>query len=173
MKMANSLQNMTSPAAPDMPQAQPQGNALAGPQGAPQQAAPPPPTHAQTVAALRHFGAIEAELRGLMKNPDLGKADIKDAIIEGTTKLVADRIVKAADAVTTLSSVPSAPFQQKQWVMQHLQTTIMAKNAVVDHHAQGNDGTMDWQQESQAAGNHPDDHMKTMAGLASNYRGGR
>lgn len=152
--------------------AQPQGNALAAPQGAQQQPAPPP-THAQTVAALRHFGAIEAELKGLLKNPDLGKADIKEPIIDATTKLVADRIISPADAVTTLASVPTVPFQQKQWIMQHLQTAVVAKNAIVDHHAQGNPGTMDWASEAQAQGAHPDDHMKTMAGLAANYRGSR
>lgn len=173
MKMTNALQNITPPAAPEMPQAQPQGNALARPQGAQPQLAPPPPTHAQTVAALRHFGAIEAELKDLLKNPDLGKADIKEAIIDGTTKLVAERIISPADAVTTLAGVPSVPFQQKQWVMQHLQTTVLAKNAIVDHHAQGNPGSMDWHAESQAQGSDPDDHMKTMAGLSANYRGSR
>lgn len=169
--MANPLQTTMPPEAPQPMQGQPQPNALATPQGQ-QQAVPPPPTHAQTVAALRHFSAIQNELQDLLKNPDIGKADIKSAIIDGTTKLVADRIISPADAVTTLSSVPTAPFQQKQWVMQHLQTTMVAKNAIVDHHAQGNPGTMDMGAEAQGSQGNPDDHMKTMAGLAANYRGG-
>lgn len=167
--MPNPLQSGMPPEAPNpQPMQGGQSNALAQPQGG-QQAPIPPPSHQQTVAALRHFAAIESELKTLLKNPDLGKSDIKSAIIDGTTKLVADRIIPPAEAVTQLSTVPTVPFEQKQWVMQHMQTVIQAKNAIVDHHAQGNSGTMDWAQESQNGHPDPDDHMKTMAGIGAHY----
>src|SRR5215831_3502267 len=43
----------------------------------------PTPTHGQTVAALRHFHAIQAELEALLKNPALGKSSLKSQIIDG------------------------------------------------------------------------------------------
>lgn len=172
--MVNPLQQgAMPPEAPEPMQAQPQQpNALAGPQGA-QQAPPPPPTHAQTVAALRHFSAVQKELEHLAKNPDLGKADIKKSIIDGVTSLVAERYISPAEAVTQLSTVPPTPFQQKQWVTTHLQTTMVAKNGIIDHHAQGNDGTMDWAAESQNAHPDPNDHMNAMAGVMAHYKGGK
>ena len=42
----------------------------------------PAPNHAQTVAALRHFYMIGKELRGLLADPNVGKSDIRSALIE-------------------------------------------------------------------------------------------
>ena len=59
------------------------------------------------------------ELSTLLKNPDLGKADLKSSIIDGTTKLVAERIIPPNDAVTQLATVPDRPFQQREWIQNH------------------------------------------------------
>jgi hypothetical protein len=132
---------LTPPPAPEMT-TQPSSMAQTGapqqqgtPQGGQGPQAPPAPTHQQTVAALRHFQAVLGELSTLLKNPDLGKADLKSAIIDGTTKLVAERVIPPNDAVTQLATVPDRPFDQKQWVMNHLQQTMLARNAVLSHHA--------------------------------------
>ena len=102
-------------------------------QQAPQ--APPAPSHAQTVAALRHFSAIMGELNTLIKDPDLGKADMKSAIIDGTTKLVSERMISPAQAVQMLATVPERPFDQKTWIMGHMQQAMQGENAVLVHHA--------------------------------------
>jgi len=152
--MANPLQsgNMSTPPPP-------QQNAIQNPQ---QATAPqmPAPTHAQTVAALRHFNALKTELTVLMKNPDLGKADMKSAIIDGVTRLVADRIVPPAAAVQQLSSVPERP---KTWVQKLYQQNVQAENMVLAHHAAAFPG------QGQQPAPDPDDHMDAINSLMQNH----
>src|ERR1700732_471362 len=116
--MANSLGTETPPA-PDSSMgnalmsggpSMPQGAAPQAPPGAPQQpgqATPPPPTHEQTVAALRHFDAVKRELEIILTDPALGKTSVKTKIIDGVTRLVATRFLKSAQAVDELAEVPS------------------------------------------------------------------
>lgn len=160
---------------PEAPNIQPQGNALQG--GPPQQgAAPqqtPAPSHVQTVAALHHFHAIQTELEGLMKNPALGKSSIKSEIIDGTTKLVSERIISPADAVMQLGKVPDAPLEQRKWVQMMMTQTQQATNAIISHRQNAVMSGIAPQEDPNAAYN-PDDHMKTVSGLvASHYSGGR
>lgn len=174
--MANPLQSgMATPEAPEIPQPQqnslqqgtpPQG-APQGPQGAPQ--GPPPPTHEQTVTALRHFHAIIEEVQGILKDPAVGKSDMKSKIIDGTTKLVSERMISPAQAVVQLSSVPEDPIKQRQWLQKMLNDAVQAANAVVDHHAAGNDGTMEWGIEGKMMHPHADSHMDHMSALGANY----
>lgn len=177
--MGNALSSgMETPNAPNpQPRAsQSGGNALAmappasgtGPQapgGAPQQP-PPPPSHQQTVAALRHFDAIERELMTLLANPDVGKTSMKSEIIDGTTRLVSAGILTPATAVTQLGTVPERPFDQKRWLEIHLQQTIQAADMVLGYHAQAFAG-----QEMDSSAPSPDNHGRMIAGLASQYQG--
>jgi hypothetical protein len=147
--------------------AMPGQNALMMPQPRRQMAAP---NHRQVVAALRHFMTIVDELQTLEKNPALGRSSIKSEIIDGTMKLVAERMLSAASAVSLLANVPEDPIRQRKWVQETLQQTIQAQNNVLDHHAAGNHGTLDWATESQHAPYNSDDHLSIMEGLAGNYR---
>jgi hypothetical protein len=152
-------------------QGQPQANALGGPQGAPpQQQAAPAPTHVQTVAALAHFHAIQQELETLAKNPDLGKASIKSAIIDGTAKLVSQRIISPAEAVSQLSKVPEKPLEQKQWLEALMMQTFQASSAVLSHR-QGAVASGTAPPEDPNAAYSADDHMSHMGGLAAHYNG--
>lgn len=170
--MPNALeQNGTPPPAPDTMQAQPQQPGQ-GPNAQQPQAQPmPAPSHAEAVAALKHFEAIESELVALMKNPGLGKTDAKKSIIDGVTKLVANQVMSASQAVAELAKVPERPFEQKQWVAQHLQTIMQAQMNVLDHHRVANPGTGDWDAEAAA---HPayaaDNHADTLSGIMRHYK---
>lgn len=169
--MPNPLQS-TAGAIPaqEQPNPQQQGGQPA-PAGAPQQMAPPVLSHEETVAALRHFHAIQEELEALLTNPGLGKSDIKSSIIDGTTKLVAQRILTPAAAVAQLSSVPDKPLEQRKWVQQHYETTVTAQAAVLEHHRAGGPGTQDWALESEAHKSDPDKHIEVMSGLMGRYKG--
>jgi hypothetical protein len=129
--------DMATPPAPDMHHMQGPlmaPNAPPGQGGQPPQA-PPAPTHAQTVATLRLFQAVISELNQIAKNPDLGKASVKSQIIDGTSKLVAERLISPAAAVTTLATVPEKPYEQKVWIQNQMQQTMVARAAVLAHHA--------------------------------------
>src|ERR1019366_1241346 len=173
--MPNPLQSDMTPApAPAQPNAIQQGGGVQPMQQAPQgaQQAPPAPTHAQTVAALRHFTALKQELTVLLKNPDLGKADMKSAIIDGVTKLVADRIVPPAAAVQKLAMVPDTPFQQKKWIEQDYAQVTQAENSVLDHHRAQAIGTGNFQLENELHQSNPDNHLQDIQGMmASHYSG--
>jgi hypothetical protein len=155
--MANSLEN------PPAPNPDNSSNVLQ--QSAPAQQAPAP-THAQTVAALRHFDAIKHQLMELMKLPTLGKADVKSNVIDGMTHLVSERIIPATQAVIQLSQLPNDPGQQRQWVQTMLAQAQRAEINIISHHAQGFAG--------QGPGQvpHRDNHMNDMAALHTQYGGG-
>lgn len=147
----------------------PQGGAPQG--GGPAQ--PAPPSHEQTVAALRHFHAVIDEVQSLLKDPAVGKSDLKSKIIDGVTKLVSERMLSPSQAVVQLSQVPSDPIKQRQWLAGILQQNVQAANGVVDHHAQGHDGTLDWGAEGRIEHPSPDHHIDHMAALTANYGGAR
>lgn len=144
------------------------------PQGGPQAllaalaaAKPPAPTHGETVAALRHFQAISGELRVLLSDPEVGRGNMKSKIIDGVTKLVSGRIISPSEAVQQLSNVPDAPFQQKQWLMQHMQQAQQAQVKVLSDHQQSHAGADETQMQP---GGGVDGHMDDMKSLQSHYR---
>lgn len=164
--MANPLElGSVSPPAPnpDAGNALQQGAPAQAQQGQPGQQPPAPPTHEQTVAALRHFDAIKGELTTLLKNPSLGKSDMKSQVIDGVTKLVSERIISPAQAVIQLSQVPTDPIQQRKWLQTQMQQAVQAERGIIAHHGAGFAG----------GGPEPtpsaDDHMQSIAGLQSNY----
>lgn len=167
--MANPLEMGTVSPPPPNPE---QGNALQ--QGGAPQAMPAPPSHEQTVAFLRHADAVKAELTTLLKNPALGKSDLKSAIIDGVTKLVAERFMKPAEAVIQLADVPKEPLQQRKWVQTKMAQTVQSENSLLDHYGAGNPSLLSVQ-EHFATSNHgnPDDHQEHMSALAANYGGAR
>lgn len=165
--MPNPLQSGISPVAPAPNEGQ---SAQPDNQAPPQQAGPqqqPAPDHTQTVAALRHFHAIEGELNTLVKNPNLGRSDVKSAIIDGVTKLVAMRMMTPAQAVMQLGEVPSNPIEQRKWVMQHVMQNQKAADFVLDHHRVAHAGVQDMPQGS------PDNHMQDVSGLMQSHYGNR
>jgi hypothetical protein len=164
--MPNPLDGMGGPPIAPNPDA---GNALQ--QGAPQQqqAAPTAPSHSQVVAALRHYDAIKSELSILLRNPALGKSDLKGAIIDGTSKLVGERFISPADAVMQLSKVPSAPLEQRKWLQGLMNQATQNEIGILNHHRNTNLGSGDWAVESQQHNSDPDNHMQDMQALAANY----
>jgi hypothetical protein len=159
----------------------PQNGALSAPsmpsppiapgQGQQGQVAPiPTPTHGQTVAVLRHMDAIQRELEALLKDPAVGKSNIKSKIIDGMAKLVASRIITAGNAVGQLGDVPEAPFQQRKWLQKHLLDAVVAKVAVLGHHAKAFGGQPESQIDKTSS---PDDHLADMAAVHGQYGGAR
>lgn len=172
--MPNALESGMPP--PAMAQDNPQGNGLqqgapaggAPPQGAP----PPPPTHEQTVAALRHFDAIKGGLVELLKDPATGKSDMKTKIIDGMIKLVSERMITAPQAVIQLGTVPADPLLQRKWMQTMLAQTVAAENNVLDHFGMGNPSLGDVAGHFAGRdGGKRDDHMHHMGALHTNYSG--
>jgi hypothetical protein len=167
--MANALSSAIG-GTPPAPNPSPLGNQMPQTMGAQgpgsQQSPPPPPNHQQTVVALRHFDAIEKELTVLLKDPGLGRADMKSEIIDGVTKLVAGGFLTPAAAITELATVPERPFDQKKWLESHLAQTVQAADGVLGHHGAAFAGQdVDMTPPNNAS------HLSTMNGLAAQYKG--
>ena len=164
--MANPLESGSESPAPPNPQG---GNAL---QGAPTPAAmPASPSHQQCVAALRHFDAVKGELKILLENPALGKSSIKSAIIDGTSKLVSERFMSAAEAVQQLAQVPDDPLQQRKFLQQKMMQTVQSENKVLDDFGAGNPHFGTVQDHMQMDAGKRDDHIDHIGALMANYRG--
>ncbi len=167
---------LSTPAAPN-PQPQPssQGNPLAAGQNMQTPQAPPQrqmmqmpaPDHAQTVAALRHFHAITQELEALAVDPELGKSDLRDKLIDGATKLVGERIISPSDAVKQLGDFPDVPFQQKAWIYNHLQQAAQASSMVLDHHRLAHAG------KGEMPSGNPDNHLQDVKSLMQSHYPGQ
>jgi hypothetical protein len=140
---------------------EPNNNNMPGQQ--PQQ---PAPSHAQTVAALRHFQIFLQMEKGWLDNPELGRTDFKDNFIEQFTKLVADRIATPVQAIQTLATVPERPFQQRQWVQDNYNKNLQARDIVLSHHAQAFAG-----QGPQPAPDQ-DNHISDISSMMSGHYGG-
>lgn len=167
--MANALSSGIS-GPPPAPNPSPIGNQMPQTMGAQPQAAPqgppPPPNHQQTVAALRHFDAIEKELTVLLKDPSIGRSDIRSQVIDGVTKLVAEGFMTPTTAITQLATFPDRPFEQKKWLEAHLAQTIQSADGVLMHHAAGFGG-----QDVDTSPPNNDNHLGTMSGLVGQYKG--
>src|SRR6185437_7091527 len=174
--MSNPLSTSATPQAPEPQQAGAQqgANALAGPSQSSASAGKsaasiPAPTNAQTVTALRHFSAIEQELSELMKDPDLGKTDMRSKVIDGMTRLVSEGIVPAAGAVRDLGTFPERPYDQRVWVNQHFMNAVMAQTQVLAHHQAG---AMTGQDIQPGVEPDPADHQQIIADLTKRYAAG-
>lgn len=177
--MPNALSGGSLPPAPTQDGGS--GNGLV-PTGAPAQAAPGapvaapprPPSHEQTVAALRHFDAIKSGLTDLLKDPAAGRSDLKSKIIDGMTKLVSERMVTAPQAVQQLATVPSDPLAQRKWMQAMLAQAVQAENNILDHFGHGNPSLGEVAEHfSGRTGGHPDDHIEHMKALHANYAGAK
>lgn len=167
--MPNALANELNPPAPNP---QPQGNNALAPQQ--QMASNPAPSHEQTVAALRHMQAIGEQLEGLLVNPELGRSDIRDSVIDAVTRLVAQRIISAPQAVAQLGQFPDRPFEQKQAIEQMYRQVMQAESSVLDHHGMTNPPqSEDFGTENSLYQSDPDQHMQTVQGMMQAHYGGQ
>lgn len=182
--MPSALQQagLTPPAAPDNTPASalagvpPASGVQAGPQAGPQPGPPqgqpgapaqpiPAPSRQQTIAGLRHFAALEKPLEAALRDPDLGKSDMKDKVIDGMTGLVADRIMSPGEAVSQLSTFPDRPFDQKTWLLNHMKTIMAAREALLSHHAAASAGA------PYEPPHDAEDHMQHMSSMMSGHYG--
>lgn len=141
---------------------------------------PPAPSHQQTVAALRHFAAVEKELEPLIKDPDLGKTDMRPKAIDGVTKLVASGILTPTQAVDQMTQFPDDPFKQKQMLQQMYVQTIIGQKQVLAQHGQALAGVpyppgaippnLKRNSPPPPIGIAPDDHHDVMASLMAHYK---
>src|SRR6185503_15303580 len=94
--------------------------------------APPAPTHQETVAALRHFHEIQRQLGPLLKNPKLGKDDMKGDVYTVGASLLGGGFMTLPEVMTELKSFPKEPIDQRKWIEMHYNNAVAAQSKVLD-----------------------------------------
>ena len=131
----NPLENQQSPPQPSGPQ---QGNPnplaqLAGPlPGLPPR--PPAPSTAQATAAVRRFGAVADAIRAVLSNPDLGRKNVRPAILDQASKLLSARVISLSECMNSIGQISDDPQSQKQQVEEIFNSARQAESSVIDHH---------------------------------------
>lgn len=156
---------------------------LAQPQGQPQQAPaqpapsvgglvqPPPqarptPTHAQTVAGLHRCHEIEQATGRLLKDPDVGKKNIRPKVMEMGADLIGNKTMSLTEFMSGIQNFPSGDdfLGQKKWVEKLHQSQAQMQMALLQDHSQAPPEAADAEQWS------PDSHAQHMGALMNHYK---
>jgi hypothetical protein len=126
-------------AAPPQPQGGMQGNPhnplanLAGPlPGLPPR--PPAPTAAQATAAVRRLSAVQESMRVILQNPDLGRTNVRPAIMDQASKLLSARVLSLPEVMNAIGKVGDDPLAQKSMIAGIFNQATQAESAVLAHH---------------------------------------
>lgn len=154
------LASLAQPQAPQAPQGVP-GLVQQPPQ------ARPAPTHAQTIAALHRFGEIEKASSKLLKDPDVGRKNIRPKVLEMGADLIGSRVLSLAEFMSGIGNFPSADdmLGQKKWLEKLRDTNIQGQMSVLQDHANAPPEAAD------AAQWTPDSHAEHMGALINKYPG--
>ena len=160
-----------SPVQPFMQSATPQPQQQVNPnqlsslmQGAPQQQPQARMSKAQLMAGLHHLEAFQKQFAPLLNSPDTGQKNIRPKIFDASAALIGEGIFTVPEVMNGIKDLPEEPLEQKKWLQQKLQGTMLAEKKLVhDFVAQGpgQDAGPDWT---------PDNHKDHMTGLMSNYK---
>lgn len=142
--------------------------------GAPAQAGPPAPSHAQTVAALTHLQAVQKQMDALSRLPGIGKENVRPQIFDSIAELLSQRMFTLPQVMTEIKTIPADPPGQRNWVLAHLRQISEAQKQILMDHAQGNPGTGDLPTELAASQQDPaKSHTDMMGELVGHYSGRR
>src|ERR1017187_6903233 len=168
-------QSQTQPFMQQQPQPQQQqqaqqSNQLGGimqGQGQPQGQPKTNITKQQLIAGLHHLNAFQKQFSPLLKNPELGKSNVRPKIFDASAALIGQGIFSVPEVMNGIKDLPDDPLGQKKWLEQNLSGTMMAeKKLVSDYIAQGPGP------EPQGPEWSPDNHTEHMTGLMANYKHG-
>jgi hypothetical protein len=125
--------------APPQPQGGMQGNQqnplanLAGPlPGLPPRL--PAPTAAQATAAVRRLSAVQESMRVILQNPDLGRTNVRPAIMDQASKLLSARVLSLPEVMNAIGKVGDDPLAQKSMIAGIFNQAKQAESAVLAHH---------------------------------------
>jgi hypothetical protein len=95
---------------------------------------PPAPTAAQATAAIKRFMAVQSAMRDLLQNPDLGRTNVRPAILDQASKLMSARVLSLPEVMQAIGKVSDDPLAQKSLVAGIFNQASQAENAVLAHH---------------------------------------
>jgi hypothetical protein len=124
-------------------------------------------TKQQLIAGLHHLNAFQKQFSPILKNPELGKSNIRPKIFDASAALIGQGIFSVPDVMNGIKDLPDDPLGQKKWLEQKLSGTMMAEKKLVSDYIGQGPGP-----EPQGPEWSPDNHTEHMGGLMSNYKHG-
>ena len=123
-------------------------------------------TKQQLIAGLHHLNAFQKQFSPLLKNPELGKGNVRPKIFDASAALIGQGIFSVPEVMKGIKDLPDDPLGQKKWLEQKLSGVMMAEQKLIsDYIGQG---------PGQDTGPEytPDSHREHMTGLMGNYKRG-
>jgi hypothetical protein len=130
----------------------------------------PSPSHEQTSAALWHLHEVQRYMGALLARPGVGTTNMRPAIFDAVSKMLADGLFTLPQLMNELKSLPADPKGQKQWIVQHLTHARQAQLQILNDHRQTAQGTGDWASEQAANPPSGREHLDIMNDLRSHYQ---
>lgn len=96
----------------------------------------PAPTENQTIAAVHHFGQIKSAFGPMLKDPKLGKDNIRPKLLDTMSKLLANKVLTLPEIMNAAKALPEDPIQQKKFVEKIYNDNSKAQMMVLQQHAQ-------------------------------------
>ena len=157
------LQQITQGAAPPQQQQNPLGQ-LTQQGAAPQQ--PMNINKHQLMSGLHHLGSIQKALSPLLRNPVLGKNNIRPKLFDAMATLIGQGTMSVPEVINGMKDLPDDPLAQKKWLESKVAKTMQAEQKLVnDYIAQGPGAEPEGEWSM-------DNHKDHMAGLMGNYKRG-
>src|SRR5450631_1654352 len=120
------------------PQQQAQPNQLGGMMQGQQPQQKSNITKQQLIAGLHHLNAFQKQFSPILKNPELGKSNIRPKIFDASATLIGQGIFTVPEVMNGIKDFPDDPLGQKKWIETKLAGVQMAeKKLVSDYIGQG------------------------------------
>ncbi len=136
--------------------------------GAPVSAAPAP-THDMTASTLHHLSEMRRHFMDLLKNPGVGKQDMKGPMLDALADLMSEGLLDSKKSVAMIQMFPEGPDQQKQWLENSLQMLGAAQAKILEDHRMSHQGTGIYAEEvkhhKRGGG-----HLDTIASVMDHYK---
>jgi len=124
-------------------------------------------TKHQVIAGLHHLDAVQKAVSPLLRNPALGKSNIRPKLFDAMATLIGQGTMTVPEVINGIKDLPDDPFEQKKWLEQKMMQTAQAEQKLIsDYIAQGPGP------EPQGPEWSPETHKDHMAGLLGNYKRG-
>lgn len=94
----------------------------------------PTPNKAQTVAAVKRLSAVQAALREVLDDKNIGKANVRPVLLDQASKLIGSRLMSLPETMQILQTFPEDPIEQKEWTAKAYNQAERAEAFLLDAH---------------------------------------
>ena len=88
-------------------------------------------TKQQLIAGLHHLNAFQKQFSPILKNPDLGKSNIRPKIFDASATLIGQGIFSVPEVMNGIKDLPDDPIGQKKWLEKIVTNAMLAEKKLI------------------------------------------